>query len=78
MTQCKVNIGSIEKVQQFVALANACKFDLDLVSGRYVVDAKSIMGVFSLDLTKALDLSIHADEDEAADFLDNISEFIAG
>ncbi len=76
MTQCKINIGTIEKVQQFVALANACKFEVDLVSGRYVVDAKSIMGVFSLDLTKALQLSVHADADEAADFLDSIKDYV--
>ena len=37
--------------------------DFDLVSGRYVIDAKSIMGIFSLDLSKPIDLSIHADEE---------------
>lgn len=36
--------------------------DFDLVSGRYVIDAKSIMGIFSLDLSKPIDLNIHADE----------------
>jgi len=37
--------------------------DFDLVSGRYVIDAKSIMGIFSLDLSKPIDLNIHASED---------------
>ncbi|MBO5461063.1 MAG: HPr family phosphocarrier protein, partial [Ruminococcus sp.] len=37
--------------------------DFDLVSGRYVIDAKSIMGIFSLDLSKPIDLNIHADGD---------------
>ena len=40
--------------------------DLDLVSGRYVIDAKSIMGIFSLDLSKPIDLTIHSEEDEDA------------
>ena len=38
-------------------------YDFDLVSGRYVIDAKSIMGIFSLDLSKPIDLNIHAEED---------------
>ena len=38
-------------------------FDFDLISGRYVIDAKSIMGIFSLDLSKPIDLAIHAEED---------------
>ena len=37
-------------------------YDFDLVSGRYVIDAKSIMGIFSLDLSKPIDLNIHADD----------------
>lgn len=75
MTQCKISLTSIKQVNEFVALASACKFDIDIVSGRYVVDAKSIMGIYSLDLTKQLQLSIHADADEAADFLDNIKDY---
>ena len=38
-------------------------YDFDLVSGRYVIDAKSIMGIFSLDLSKPIDLNIHAEGD---------------
>ena len=46
-------------------------YDFDLVSGRYVVDAKSIMGIFSLDLSKPIDLNIHTEEgaDEVLEFL---------
>ena len=46
-------------------------YDFDLVSGRYVIDAKSIMGIFSLDLSKSIDLAIHTDEN-----LDNIMEVL--
>ncbi len=76
MTKCKVSLNSIDEVKEFVSYTNASKFDIDLTSGRYVVDAKSIMGIFSLDLTKQLDMTVHADGDEAADFLDDVKKFI--
>ena len=50
-------------------------FDIDLVSGRYAVDAKSIMGIFSLDLSKPIELDIHTDD--ADKFLKEIDRFIA-
>ena len=48
-------------------------YDFDLVSGRYVIDAKSIMGIFSLDLSKPIDLNIHAEDncDEVLEVLKN-------
>ena len=61
MKKMKISLGSIEDVKEFVALTNSYSFDSDLVSGRYAVDAKSIMGIFSLDLSKPNDLNIHAD-----------------
>ena len=54
MKKMKISLGSIEDVKEFVALTNSYSFDSDLVSGRYAVDAKSIMGIFSLDLAKPL------------------------
>ena len=76
MTECSVKLDSIDEVKEFCALTNACKFDIDLISGRYAVDAKSIMGIFSLDLTKTLKAVIHADADKAEDFLDDAKKFI--
>ena len=76
MTECMIRLDSIDEVKEFCALTNACKFDIDLLSGRYAVDAKSIMGIFSLDLTKALKAVIHADADAAQDFLDDAKKFI--
>ena len=69
MKTVQISLNSIEKVKSFVN--NITKFDndFDLVSGRYVIDAKSIMGIFSLDLSKPIDLNIHAD--------DNIEEILA-
>ena len=62
MTNVKININSIDKVKSFVNTVAKFDNDFDLVAGRYVIDAKSIMGIFSLDLSKPIDLNIHADE----------------
>ena len=62
MTTVKVLLNSIDKVKAFVNDITKFDTDFDLVSGRYVIDAKSIMGIFSLDLSKNIDLTIHATE----------------
>ena len=71
MKTVKISLNSIDKVKAFVN--EVAKFDaeFDLVSGRYVIDAKSIMGIFSLDLSKPIDLNIHVEEniDEVLDTL---------
>lgn len=63
MKTVKICLNSIEKVKSFVNTITRFDVDFDLVSGRYVIDAKSIMGIFSLDLSRPIDLSIHADEE---------------
>ena len=60
----KVMLNSIEKVKRFVKIAGSFEEQIDLHSGRYVIDAKSIMGIFSLDLSKPIELSVHSDEAE--------------
>ena len=62
MTSVTISLNSIEKVKQFVNLISKYDGDFDLTSGRYVIDAKSIMGIFSLDLSKPLKLDIHDDQ----------------
>ena len=57
----KISLNSIDKVKAFVNEISKFDCDFDLVSGRYVIDAKSIMGIFSLDLSKPIDLNIHAE-----------------
>ncbi len=59
MTTIQVTLNSIDKVKTFVNLVSRYDSDFDLVSGRYVIDAKSIMGIFSLDLSKPIELNIH-------------------
>ena len=72
MKTVKISLNSIDKVKSFVNDLTKFDTDFDLVSGRYVIDAKSIMGIFSLDLSKPIDLNIHADG--AA--LDSVMEII--
>ena len=66
MKTVKISLNSIDKVKSFVNEISKFDNDFDLVSGRYVIDAKSIMGIFSLDLSKPINLNIHADESLAA------------
>ena len=65
MKTVQISLNSIDKVKSFVNQITKFDYDFDLVSGRYVIDAKSIMGIFSLDLSKPIDLNIHA-ENEAS------------
>ena len=67
MKTVKISLNSIDKVKSFVNDITKFDSDFDLVSGRYVIDAKSIMGIFSLDISKPIDLNIHN-----ADNLDEI------
>lgn len=77
MTSVQVNLNSIEKVKSFVNEITKFEAEFDLVSGRYVIDAKSIMGIFSLDISKPIDLNIHANtEEEAADILKAIDSYV--
>ena len=61
MKTVQISLNSIDKVKSFVNEITKYDNDFDLLSGRYVIDAKSIMGIFSLDLSKPIDLNIHAD-----------------
>ena len=63
MKTVMISLNSIDKVKSFVNDISRFDYDFDLISGRYVIDAKSIMGIFSLDLSKPIELNIHADED---------------
>lgn len=61
MKTVQISLNSIDKVKSFVNTVSMLDSDFDLVSGRYVIDAKSIMGIFSLDLSKPIELNIHAE-----------------
>ena len=76
MKAVSVLLDSIDKVKSFVNDVNRLEGDFDLVSGRYVVDAKSIMGIFSLDLSKTIDLNIHTDGDDLDTVLSVLEPYI--
>ena len=74
MKKAKINLNSITAVKEFVNIVMMYDFDVDLVSGRYAVDAKSIMGIFSLDLANPIQLVAHTED--VGDFFDKIAAFI--
>lgn len=71
----RIKLDTIEKIRSFVSLVSLYPNDFDLISGRYTIDAKSIMGIFSLDLSQPADLIIHGEIDE--DLLKQINEYAA-
>ena len=75
MKTVQISLNSIDKVKSFVNDITKFNNDFDLVSGRYVIDAKSIMGIFSLDLSKPINLNIHAEEN-MEDILKELAPYI--
>ena len=75
MKTVKISLNSIDKVKAFVNEVTKYDAEFDLVSGRYVIDAKSILGIFSLDLSKPIDLNIHS-ENNIDEILAKLDEFI--
>ena len=75
MKTIRISLNSIDKVKALVNELGKYDSDFDLTSGRYVIDAKSMMGIFSLDLSKPLDLYIHSDADAPA-VIEALSPFI--
>lgn len=75
MKTVRISLNSIDKVKAFVNEVTKFDAEFDLVSGRYVIDAKSIMGIFSLDLSKPIDLNIH-NENNVDEILSKLEQFI--
>lgn len=76
MKTVKISLNSIDKVKSFVNDITKFDYDFDLISGRYVIDAKSIMGIFSLDLSKPIELNIHGSDSELDDVLAVLTPYI--
>ena len=77
MKTVKISLNSIDKVKSFVNEITKFESDFDLVSGRYVIDAKSIMVIFSLDLSNTIDLNIH-NEKEVDAIIAALQPYIVG
>lgn len=73
MKSLVIKLDTINDVKNFVNTVSKYDFDVDLVSGRYAVDAKSIMGIFSLDLAKPIKMEIYSDD--CAQFLEEVNAF---
>lgn len=74
MKKVNVRLMTINDVKDFVTAANYCSYDIDLISGRYNVDAKSLMGIFSIVPSENLECQIFSDDCD--DFLKAIDSFI--
>lgn len=74
MKTVKIHLNSIDKVKSFVNAISKFDAEFDLSSGRYVIDAKSIMGIFSLDLTKEIDLTIY-EQDNLEEILSALESY---
>lgn len=74
MKEIMIRLSTIQDVNQFVRIVAGADQDIDLSSGRYVVDGKSIMGIFSLDLMNPIKMSIHGDNVEG--ILEQVKDFI--
>lgn len=74
MTSVEIKLTSIQDIHAFVGIVSGHEMEVDLSSGRYVVNAKSIMGILSLDLAKPVMLTAHADDCDR--LLNDLSEYI--
>ena len=73
----KADIGTISKVKKFVHLNNQTALAVDVGEGRYIVDGKSILGIFSLDLSAPVSVTVESDNQQAIDeYFNSIEEFI--
>ncbi|MCC8017159.1 MAG: HPr family phosphocarrier protein [Clostridiales bacterium] len=77
MKKVLVSLNSIDKVKSFVKDISRFDYDFDLISGRYVIDAKSLLGIFSLDLSRPIELSIHADDAQADEVIESLEAYLA-
>ncbi|MBS5083780.1 MAG: HPr family phosphocarrier protein [Clostridiales bacterium] len=58
----KINLNEVSKAQEFVKLCSKYEEDINVCSGRLIIDAKSILGIFSLDLSKSVDVEILSED----------------
>lgn len=77
MQTFSITLGSIADVKVFVDVSSRYSCEIDVLSGRYVIDAKSIMGLFSLDLQKPLRVDFYGSDEESASFCQDIAPFVS-
>ncbi|NLD88651.1 MAG: HPr family phosphocarrier protein [Clostridiales bacterium] len=75
MKKTRIILSSIDDIKSFVAYATAQSCAIDLMSGRYTVDGKSIMGIFSLDLSSPIEVIYYGNDSDADSFFTIIDDF---
>lgn len=73
MTKINVKLETIKDIEKFINITKDYDFDIDFISGKYIVNGKSLMGILSLDLSKPVEAHIHSDE--AGDLIYKIKEY---
>ena len=77
MKDVTISLRTIDRAKTFVNQISQTAVDVDLLAGnRYVIDAKSIMGIFSLDISKPVTLRIHAEGEAYDEVIELVKEFI--
>ena len=75
MKSFSIKLSLTENVKAFVNIVSRYPYDVDLRAGRHVVDAKSILGIFSLDLSKPITLEVYSDDCD--DLMEDVKAFLA-
>ncbi len=75
MFHATVRLETVVEAKEFVSICNEVDYKVELKSGPYIIDAKSIMGIFSLDLSKPIELMVHC-KDDGAEFSRKIEKFL--
>ncbi len=74
MQKTSITLSNVQDVRDFVQQVILLDYEVDLVQGRYIVDAKSIMGIFALDILKPIEVQAHTDD--AEEFFERIGKYI--
>ena len=79
MKELKIKLTNVKDIRDFVNEVILVEYEVDLIQGRYTIDAKSIMGIFSLDLSKPVNVQIHSDarKADAEALAEQLKAFIA-
>lgn len=75
MRDMVILLNSIDKVKKFVSITTKFEAEMDLINGRYTIDGKSIMGIFSIDLSKPLVLRVYDGKEDVEEILSALSEY---
>lgn len=74
MKTVRIRLNGVDDIRAFVNAVTMYEYDIDLRGGRYVVDAKSIMGIFSLDLSAPIEMVIYGERED--ELLDKVKKFL--